>query len=608
MSEIVHYIALLGCSNSGKTTLFNQLTGYRQKVANYGGVTVDYKLGALKSELGHGIQIIDLPGTYSLHPISPDEAITCQLITAKGTQGKTINKLLCVLDATNLELHLRFALQVKALGKPTAFLINRLDVAKDKGIHINLEALQTSVASPVFVIHNQTIQKTDALNVWLNQTATNQTNRTVNALSVNNVLKASVSYITSQKRSVEDRLDPWVLHPIWGFVILGSLTFLMFQCLFIIAEPFKDFIEQGIATLGVWVTSVLPSSSLLKSLVNEGIFLGLGTVCAFCPQLLLLFALILILEESGYLPRAAFLLDQLLNKVGLTGRAFIPLLSSFACTIPSIMATRTIQNPRDRLVTILIAPLITCSARLPIYTLLISAFIPAKRVLGFLNLQGIVLFSLYFLGIGSALLVAWIMKKLQNNTVEPILLMEIPPYQLPSFHYVILELWDKLNIFLSRIGTIILALTVLLWFLCRFPLPPNNANHPAIYYSAAGYIGRYLAIIFHPIGFNWSICIALVPGLIAREVAISALCTVYAISSQCQIGTTQLTTLIANQWSLATALSLLTWYVFAPQCLSTLTVIKQETNSWNTMIFATAYLFALAYSASFLTYHVARLW
>jgi ferrous iron transport protein B len=406
--------------------------------------------------------------------------------------------------------------------------------------------------------------------------------------------------------ALDDAIDRWALHPVFGLGILAVLMFLIFQAVFSWAQPVMDAIETGVSTLGGWVTSALPPQSALHSLLNDGIFAGLGAVLVFLPQILILFLFILVLEESGYLPRAAFLLDKLMFKAGLTGRAFIPLLSSFACAIPGIMATRSITDPRDRLTTILVAPLMTCSARLPVYTLLIAAFIPRRTVWGLFNLQGVVLFTLYLAGIVSALAVAFVIKRFRKDKSEHALLMELPSYRLPNVRDVALGLWERAKIFLKRVGGIILALTVILWFLSSFPGPPPGATAPAIDYSLAGRLGHLLHYVFAPIGFNWQICIALVPGLAAREVAVSALGTVYAMSGSDDTVASQLGPLISHQWSLATALSLLAWYVFAPQCMSTLAVIRRETNSWRNVAITAGYLFGLAYLASLLTYQIAR--
>ncbi|HSN31108.1 MAG TPA: ferrous iron transporter B, partial [Ideonella sp.] len=405
----------------------------------------------------------------------------------------------------------------------------------------------------------------------------------------------------------DDRLDRVVLHPVLGLVLLAAVLFLMFQAVFAWARPLMEAIQVGVDALGGAVRALLPPGPL-QGLLVEGVIAGAGGVLVFLPQILILFLFILVLEESGYLPRAAFLLDRFMVGVGLTGRSFIPLLSSFACAVPGIMATRTIPDPRDRLATILVAPLMTCSARLPVYALLIGAFVPDRTLAGLFNLQGLVLFVLYVAGIVSACGVAWAIKRWRGEgAAEHALLLELPSYRLPRLRSLALGLVERAKIFLNRVGGIILTLTVLLWALASWPAPPAGAAGPAIDYSLAGQLGHALQHVFAPIGFNWQICIALIPGLAAREVAVSSLATVYAVSASKEAAAEQLLPILAAQWSLATALSLLAWYVFAPQCVSTLAVIRRETNSWKTVALTAGYLFALAYAAAFVTYRVALL-
>jgi ferrous iron transport protein B len=398
---------------------------------------------------------------------------------------------------------------------------------------------------------------------------------------------------------IDDALDRWLLHPVFGLLALGVVMFLIFQAVYAWATPLMDLIDLGTTALGAWAGEVLPQGPL-NSLLVDGIIAGVGGVIVFLPQILILFLFILALEESGYLPRAAFLLDRMMASAGLSGRSFIPLLSSFACAIPGIMATRSIQDPRDRLATIIVAPLMTCSARLPVYALLIGAFIPQQKV-GWFNLQGLVLFALYAAGIVSALAVSWVMKKWRRDKGEHPLLLELPSYRLPHPRDLALGLWERAAIFLKRVGGIILAMTVLLWVLLYFPNGGGDVTR-----SFAGQIGRMLTTVFAPVGFNWQICIALIPGLAAREVAVSSLATVYALSATDDAAAAQaLSPIIANGWSLATALSLLVWYIYAPQCLSTLATIKRETGSWKQLAMSAGYLFALAYLASLVTYQVA---
>ncbi len=401
--------------------------------------------------------------------------------------------------------------------------------------------------------------------------------------------------------AVDDAIDRIVLHPVFGLAILASVMFLIFQAVFSWATPLQHGIGAGVSALGNGVGALLPTGAL-RSLLVDGVFAGLGAVLVFLPQILILFLFILALEESGYLPRAAFLLDRMMFMAGLTGRSFIPLLSSFACAIPGIMATRSIADPRDRLTTILVAPLMTCSARLPVYTLLIAAFVPRRTVAGVFNLQGVVLFTLYVAGVVSALLVAWVIKRVRRDKSEHVLIMELPAYRMPHPRDIAIGLYERAMIFLKRVGGIILALTVLLWFLSSFPAPPAGASEPAINYSLAGILGRGLHVVFAPLGFNWQICIALIPGLAAREVAVSSLATVYALAGSGD----GLQAVVAAQWSLATALSLLAWYVFAPMCISTLATVRRETNSWRNVWVIAGYLFGLAYFASLATYQIAR--
>jgi len=611
MSASTMRIALVGNPNCGKTALFNQLTGGRQKVANYAGVTVERKEGRFTAPSGRTLQILDLPGAYSFDATSPDEAITRDVCLGRYPGEAAPDLIVCVADATNLRLHLRFVLEVRRLGRPVVLALNMMDAARKRGLVIDVEKLSRRLGVPVVETiavqrggARSLIERIDKAVPDIVPSAIDQANVDELHAEVRAILAEAVS--TSRNTvAIDDAIDRWALHPVFGLAILAVLMFMIFQAVFSWAQPVMDAITDGITALGVWTTSFLPADSALHSLLNDGVFAGLGAVLVFLPQILILFLFILILEESGYLPRAAFLLDRMMFKVGLTGRAFIPLLSSFACAIPGIMATRSINDPRDRLTTILVAPLMTCSARLPVYTLLIAAFIP-DRAVGIFNLQGIVLFVLYFAGIFSALGVAFVMKRFRKDRSEHALIMELPSYRLPNVRDVALGLWERALIFLKRVGGIITALTVLLWFLSSFPGAPEGATGPAIDYSLAGMLGRGLQYVFAPIGFNWQICIALVPGLAAREVAVAALGTVYAMSGTDDAVASQLGPVIAHSWSLATALSLLAWYVFAPQCMSTLAVIRRETNSWRNVAIAAGYLFGLAYLASLATYQIAR--
>lgn len=625
MSEaVLHFkpggtlVALVGNPNCGKTALFNLLTGSRQKVANYAGVTVERKEGRLFDCAGKVVRVLDLPGTYSLHPRSPDERVTCDVLSGQAAGEKRPDLVVCVVDATNLRRNLRLVLAVKRLKLPCVVALNMADMAQRRGLRVDAAALAAELGVPVVPTVAVRGEGAAALRAILDQPGSWPTvpitadagsgpeadphgdHEAVRGILARLGLDEAVPHLLS------DRIDRVVLHPLLGPLVLGALLFLVFQAVFAWAEAPMGWIEAGTAWLGDLVTKVAPAG-WLRSLLVDGVIAGAGGVLVFLPQIVILFFFILALEESGYLPRAAFLLDRLMGGVGLSGRSFIPLLSSFACAIPGIMAARTIANPRDRLVTIMIAPLMTCSARLPVYALLIGAFIPRRQVWGGIELQGLVLFCLYVAGIVGALGVAWVLKRFTARRQVRTLMMELPTYHWPTLRNLAIGLWQRIMIFVRRVGGIILVLTVLLWFLASFPAPPAGATGPAIEYSLAGVLGSALAVVFEPIGFNWQISISLVPGLAAREVAVGALGTVYALSATGEDTAGALTPLIAQGWSLATALSLLAWYVFAPQCLSTLATMKRETGGWRMPLLAAGYLFALAYLASFITYRTA-LW
>jgi ferrous iron transport protein B len=607
--------ALVGNPNAGKTALFNRLTGSSQKVANYAGVTVERKEGRLSLASGKTVRVLDLPGTYSLHPRSPDERVTCDVLLGTAKGEKRPDLVVCVLDATNLRRGLRLVLAVKRMGLPCVVALNMADLAANRGIRVDSDALASELGVPV--VSTVAVQGDgDApLRELLARPEIWQPTSSLMPVPMPpgdelpdhervRIILQRLGLDELAPHLVSDRIDRVVLHPVLGPLLLTVLLFLIFQAVFAWAELPKDLIEGATAWLGQQAGALLPEG-YLRSFVTDGLIAGMGGVIVFLPQVLILFFFILVLEESGYLPRAAFLLDRIMGGVGLSGRSFIPLLSSFACAIPGIMATRTISNPRDRLVTIMIAPLMTCSARLPVYALLIGAFIPQREVGAGIELQGLVLFALYLAGIAGSLLVAWVLKRTTSRGQVRALMMELPTYHWPHLRNVALGLWQRAVIFLRRVGTIILVLTIVLWFLASFPAPPAGATRPAIEYSLAGMLGHGLAVLLAPIGFNWQISIALVPGLAAREVAVSALATVYALSATGEGTAGALSAVIAQQWSLATALSLLAWYVFAPQCLATLATVKRETGGWRWTLVMAGYLFALAYLASFVTYRIA---
>ncbi|OGA97292.1 MAG: ferrous iron transporter B [Burkholderiales bacterium RIFCSPHIGHO2_12_FULL_69_20] len=616
---LLRSVALVGNPNCGKTALFNLLTGARQKVANYAGVTVERKVGQARLGDGRSVQVIDLPGTYSLQPVSPDEQVTLEVIEGRRAGEGVPDALVLVVDATNLALNLRLVLECARLGRPMLVALNMVDMARSRGLSINTDRLAAELGCPV--VETVAVQADGhaallaRLADWRLPAALSPVTlppaeplpaadlqREVRRILAA-VLTRSAAAQRGQLQRLQLRLDAWVLHPLWGPVILAALLFVMFQAVFSWANAPMDWIRQGMAAAGDFTLAHMAEGPL-RSLLVDGAIAGAGSVLVFLPQLLILFFFILVLEDSGYLPRAAFLLDTLMGKVGLSGRAFIPLLSSFACAVPGIMATRSIAHWRDRITTIMIAPLMTCSARLPVYALLIGAFIP-DRAVGPFNLRGLVLFALYVAGVASACGVAWLVKRLWlKNSYQP-LMLELPPYRWPSPRTLAIGLWERARIFMRRVGTIIFALMVVLWFLSTYPAPPAGATEAAIQYSFAGQLGHALQPVFAPIGFNWQISIALVPGLAAREVAVGALGTVYALSAAGDAVAQQLAPVIAQGWRLATALSLLAWYVFAPQCISTLVAVRRETNSWRYPLLMAAYQFALAYAAAFVTYRAA---
>lgn len=606
-------IALVGNPNCGKTALFNLLTGARQKVANYAGVTVERKVGTVTLKSGRAVSVIDLPGAYSLTPSTPDETVTRDVVLGQRADEAAPDAIVAVVDATNLPMNLRLVLELKRLGRPMVLSLNMADVARARGLQIDVARLSAELGMPVVETIAVQSQGHAALLAQLEQqaswpTATAAADAAPSPAQLQREVRRILALVAPgamQFKRFNHKLDAIVMHPVWGLALLAVLLFLIFQAVFSWANLPMDAIKDTVAASGEWLNAHMADGPL-RSLLVDGVIAGVGGVIVFLPQILILFFFILILEDSGYLPRAAFLLDNVMGKVGLSGRAFIPLLSSFACAIPGIMATRTIANWRDRLATIMVAPLMTCSARLPVYALLIGAFVPARAV-GPFNLQGITLFVLYVAGVVSAMAVAWLLKRVWIKSSYQPLMLELPPYRWPNLRNLLLGLWERARIFVSRVGTIIFSLTVVLWFLSSYPAPPDGATGPAIQYSLAGMLGNALQVIFAPIGFNWQISIALVPGLAAREVAVGALGTVYAMSSATGEVADALAPVIAAQWSLATAFSLIAWYVFAPQCLSTLAVVKRETNSWRYPLLMAAYMFALAYIASFITYRT-TLW
>lgn len=609
-------VALVGNPNCGKTALFNALTGSRQKVANYPGVTVEKKVGPLTTPAGRTVRIVDLPGTYSLRARSPDEEVTRDVVLGRTQSDVIPDLIVCVADASNLRLALRLVLELKQVGRPVMLSLNMMDIARKRGIEIDTEKLGRELGLPV--VSSVAVRRggTDALLAEIDhrlaaaERATGTLWTTPDAADLRRAQKeadrilAAVVKGQGKPDSLTARLDAVLLHPVAGLVVLLAILFVMFQAVFAWAEPGMDAIEAGFHFLGDLVAG-LPLPDLLKSFLKDGLIGGVGSVIVFLPQIVILFFFILVLEDLGYMARAAFLMDRIMGGAGLHGRAFIPLLSSFACAIPGIMSTRVIDDRRDRLTTILVAPLMTCSARIPVYTLIIGAFIPDREVWGFVGLQGLVMFGLYTVGIASALAVSFVVKRLiwRGKSGEPFML-ELPDYKIPQAKSIAIGLWTRATIFLKRAGTIILSMMILIWVLASFPQPPEGASEPAINYSLAAKIGTAIQPLTEPLGFNWQINVALIPGMAAREVAVGSLGTIYAISGG-EEATDKIASALSSQWSLATALAFLAWYVFAPQCASTLAVIRRETGGWRWLWVTFFYMLALAYGAAFLTYRIA---
>jgi ferrous iron transport protein B len=603
-------VAVAGSPNAGKSALFNALTGARQKVGNYPGVTVERHSGRLMLADGRPVELVDLPGAYSLDPASPDEAVTRDVLLGKQKGERTPDALIIVVDASNLDNHLRFALQLIELGLPTIVALNMVDLAKRDGLELDAKRIEAELGVPV--IETVAVRKRgiaelhSALDDLLSAPACPVAERVPTDLiqlqrRARDIAKAAVINESPVRRWTH-RLDSILLHPFGGPVILAAVLFLMFQAVFTWATIPADALEAVTLAVGNWIGNALPEGPV-RSLIIDGVFAGVGAVIVFLPQILILFAFILVLESTGYMVRAAFIMDRLMSSAGLSGRAFIPLLSSFACAVPGIMATRTIDDPKDRLTTILVAPLMTCSARLPVYTLIIAAFIPPTTVGLGIGLQGVVLFGLYVAGIAGALLAALVLRRTVVKGGGGHFMMELPKYQAPRLKDVLIGLWQRTEIFLKRAGTIILATTIVLWALASFPQAGPGQKQSDV--SIAGHIADGIHAVVAPIGFNKDISLALLPAMAAREVAVAAIGTVYSLDAEDEQGLQTLEQRLQGRWNLPTALAFLAWFVFAPQCISTIAVTRRETNSWRWPLFMVGYLFVLAYIAAGATYWTA---
>jgi ferrous iron transport protein B len=609
-------VALVGNPNAGKSALFNALTGARQKVGNYPGVTVERHSGRLVLDDGRPVELIDLPGAYSLEPSSPDERVTRDVVTGASSLERLPDALVVVVDAANLDNHLRFTLQLIALSLPVVVALNMVDLAERDGLTLDTAVLERELGVPVIATVAVRKRGLDGLRAALGSIlvggAATRLRPSDGSIDDDIVtlqrrarqIAAAATVSETAGRRWAHALDAVALHPVAGPLLLVTILFVMFQAVFTWATVPADAIDAGFGALQDAIKSALPDG-FVRSLLTDGLIAGVGAVIVFLPQILILFLFILVLESSGYMVRAAFLMDRLMATVGLSGRAFIPLLSSFACAVPGIMATRVIDDEKDRLTTILIAPLMTCSARWPVYTLIIGAMIPNTPLLPFVRLQGVVMFGLLITGIAGAYVAALILRRTVTKGASSGFMMEMPKYQMPRMRDVALGLWQRAVIFLKRAGTIIAATTVVLWLLLSFPKPPEGSGISPVDYSVAGRIGHGIEYVVKPIGFNRDIALALLPAMAAREVAVSAIGTVYAIDDKDGSGTDRITDQIRGRWTLPTALAFLMWFVFAPQCISTIAVTRRETNGWKWPLFMVGYLFAAAYVMAGITFWLA---
>jgi ferrous iron transport protein B len=601
MSRGPYVAALVGNPNAGKSALFNALTGARQKIANYPGVTVERKAGRMLLPNGEPVELVDLPGSYGLDTTSPDEEVTRRVIMGEQTGQVQPDVIVIVLDASNLEQHLVFAQEVLELGRPTVVALNMVDLAERDGLVLDSAALQTALGVPVIptvaVRRRGLAELADAVAAARDRvTDAAPVHRPHVTLPERRMLAHEMAHgaILSEtsKHRIHAQMDKVLLHPWAGPPILFALLFVVFQAVFSWATPFQDALDGGVSAIGDLVRAYMPAS-LLRDLLTDGVIAGVGSVVVFLPQILILFFFILAMEATGYMARAAFLMDRMMAGVGLSGRSFIPLLSSFACAVPGIMSTRSITDPKDRLTTILIAPLMTCSARLPVYAVIIAAFIPDHQV-GPVGLQGLVLFGLYVAGIVGAMAVALVLRSSVTKGAASGFIMELPKYQLPTVKDLALGLFQRAWIFLRRAGTMIFTVTVALWLLLNFPRA--EAGQDQVDASLAGHIANGLAVVIEPIGFNRDIALALIPAMAAREVAVSSLATTYAVGATDDAAQAKgLSEQLKSHWSLPTALAFLAWFVFAPQCMSTIAVTRRETNGWKWPGFMLGYMFALAY-------------
>jgi ferrous iron transport protein B len=645
MSKLSERVAIVGSPNSGKSSLFNRLTGLRQKVANYPGVTVEKKVGSCELPSGRRLEVVDLPGTYSLAPRSPDEAIVRDVLEGRCEPGEIADRVVAVVDATNLERQLYLALQILATGRPAILVLNLIDAAETQGIRIDVKAMERLLGVPVLAVSAKTGRGIDGLRTALDSGANgnghhaatlangngygngDHANGNGHRLTMAQALDPARGYQTVEeivrqvvrrvpgRSPVRTRLDRVLTHRVLGPILFVLFMGAVFQSIYAWAQPAMDALSAAFGWLGGAAHSALPAGPV-RSLLVDGVIAGAGTVAAFLPQLAILFFFIALMEDTGYMARAAFIMDRVMGAVGLPGRAFLPLLSSFACAIPGIMATRTIENRNDRLATIMIAPLMTCSARLPVYALLIGAFIPDRYVLGIVNLRGLTLLSLYLFGIVVALGTAWVLKRTVLRGPRPLYVMELPPYRMPSWRSVLITIKNRCLLFMQRAGTVIVAVSLVLWFLASYPVsPPGTPPGKALEHSFAGQLGRAIEPAIRPLGFDWKMGVGLISSVAAREVMISTMATVYSLDGTRDPSASLRETLpkVKDErtglpvYTPLVAISLMVFFALACQCMSTVAVARRETNSWKWPIFMLVFMNAIAWMASFLVFQGGRM-
>ncbi len=604
-------VAIVGPPNSGKSTLFNRLTGLRQKVANFPGVTVEHRLGKAKLKGQQEVFLVDLPGIYSLHPRAEDEQVTHDVLKGERTDFPKPDAVILILDSTNLGRHLVLAAPVLSLSMPTLILLNMADDLKVRGGEVDVAALAAELNSPVALISAVKGTGIDRIQQFLLATAAklNAPPPKVELPVLQDVPKcrqwaaqlgARASYRAPAPPLWTRRLDALFLHPVAGPLIFLAIVVAVFQSIFSWARPVMDGVQKAVFVSGHWIGGMIPDATL-RSLLIDGVWSGVGAVVVFLPQILLLFLFIGILEDSGYLARAALIADRTMAKFGLQGKSFIPLLSAYACAVPAIMATRVIENKRDRTATIMIAPLMTCSARLPIYTLIIAAFVPNIPIFhGIFSLPAATMLGLYVLGFLAAILIARALKSTVLKSHGSSFMLEMPPYRWPTVRSLSLRLIDRAKVFLRRAGTVILMVAVVLWVLAHLPL--ENGKAPTLEHSYAGMVGKTIEPAIKPLGFDWKIGVGLITSLAAREVIVGTLGTIYGIEGEQSEG---LQKAVRQDLSPAGAVALLIFFAFAMQCFSTLAVVRRETGGWKWPIFQFSYMLALAYCGSWLAFHIA---